>query len=190
MDEHIDKGNRAKNLASLEDVAKIIRCNLQGLDNAKLAIVDMDCLVAAFSSFLLDLAIKTPRISDKVLQKAAMLALSGVTSSECLLFGQRMAAAMQYCRHKMKSFTSGAKLHPMVFKIGKAVVAHAEVEQPAMSGKRAAESIIRTPAKNQKVQPFGRGFPRSSSSATKLICLAILSLKISITKQISSLGRY
>ena len=171
MNENVEKGNRAKNIASLEDVAKIIRCNLQGLDNSKLSIVDMDCLVASFGPFLLELASKTPRISEKVLQKAAMFALSGVTSSECLLFGQRMAAAMHYCRHKMRSITSGVKLHPTVYKIGKAIAAHAEAEQPMQSGKRVAESEIKTPAKNQKVQLFSRGFAHSSSSAAvKLIC--------------------
>ena len=170
MNESVEKGNRAKNIASLEDVAKIIRCNLQGLDNSKLSIVDMDCLVASFGRFLLALADKTPRISEKVLQKAAMFALSGVTSSECLLFGQRMAAAMHYCRHEMKSITSGVKLHPMVYKIGRAIAAHAEAEQSTQSGKRVAQSEIQTPAKSQKVQPFSRRLPHSSSSATiKLI---------------------
>jgi hypothetical protein len=36
-------------------------------------------------------------------------------------FGSRLSAAIQYCRNKLKSCTSGSKLHPAVYRLCQAL---------------------------------------------------------------------
>ena len=105
---------RIKNEASPKDISKCLRANLKGIDSQALANADLDALVKVFKDCILDIIKATCRPTVKLLELAAVEAFEGVDANLGHFFGQRMTAAVTYCRNKLKGSTSGAKLQPAV----------------------------------------------------------------------------
>ena len=105
---------RIKNEASPKDISKCLRANLKGIDSQALANADLDALVKVFKDCILDIIKATGRPTVKLLELAAVEAFEGVDANLGHFFGQRMTAAVTYCRNKLKGSTSGAKLQPAV----------------------------------------------------------------------------
>ena len=100
------------------EVAKALRANATRLDPDKYALADLDKVVEHFEDMLVDVFYSTPRPAAKLLEQAARAAFV-VEPMVAQLFGQRLSAAVSYCRTKARQSTSGAKLHPSVLNVAR-----------------------------------------------------------------------
>ena len=107
---------RAANTASVEDVCKALRgCCVSLRDSYKDA--DPNVVCAAYESFIIDTLSLTKRPTKTLLEKACPQAFEGCSSQEASFFGRQIAAAVQHCRAKSKSMSSGAKTSTSVQRI-------------------------------------------------------------------------
>ena len=107
---------RAANTASVEDVCKALRgCCVSLRDSYKDA--DPNVVCAAYESFIIDTLSLTKRPTKTLLEKACLQAFEGCSSQEVSFFGRQIAAAVQHCRVKSKSMSSGAKTSTSVQRI-------------------------------------------------------------------------
>ena len=108
---------RAANTASVEDVCKALRgCCVSLHDSYKDA--DPNVVCAAYESFIIDTLNLTKRPTKTLLEKACLQAFEGCSSQEgSSFFGRQIAAAVQHCRVKSKSMSSGAKTSTSVQRI-------------------------------------------------------------------------
>ena len=105
---------RAKNTASTDEIRKLLKAELDGLDATKFMTTNMDKLVADYVVFMVALIKLTLRPSKKMLEAAAKAAFSKSTEQECERFASAICRGIQYCRKKVASMTSGKKLDPGV----------------------------------------------------------------------------
>jgi len=112
----MDRVSRVKNEASLEDLNKLLRANVSKLAEADYMTTDVEDIVKNYSGFILDLLKATPRANKVLLCKACTIVFSSSKQvSEC--FVAAIGRAISFCRDRVKSSTSGKKLHPSVFSI-------------------------------------------------------------------------
>lgn len=112
---------RAKNEASVDSIEKLIRANAMTFDHAALSQEDLDLVCDRYQGFLCDLVALTKRPTSGLLTKAAEGTWK-LPKASAVLFGQRVAAAVQHVRQKWKSKTSGKKLHSAVRRIGSILI--------------------------------------------------------------------
>ena len=110
---------RIKNIAGKGDVQKLLRANQVSAHDFYYAQVEhaLGEVVAHYEHFLPDLVDLTPRPTAKLLAEAWVLH----AQIDGTAFGSRLSAAIQYCRNKLKSCTSGSKLHPAVYRLCQAL---------------------------------------------------------------------
>ena len=109
--------SRASNSASLEEVTKCLRANFttqtfeifRGSDQVK--------VVSHYQSFLFDLLTLIGRPCNTRRDKAVTEALEGVSRQDASYFAAQITSAVQYCRSKSKSITSGNKTVPAVAQV-------------------------------------------------------------------------
>ena len=107
---------RAKCEVEPRDLVKILRGNINKLDPGDFLITDTEQIVINYSAFLCDLFSLTRRPTTKLLEDAASLAFER-QRSEARSFAQALVNGIALCRNKVKSFTTGKKQHPAVFRV-------------------------------------------------------------------------
>jgi hypothetical protein len=105
--------------AEPSDMLKAFRGNRTCLRLQQAVQANMDSVVEAFCGLLFDVIKITPRPTAKLFQQSACMAWPETNLDEARLWGQRLAASVSYCRNKFHGSTSGAKLSPAVYKIGR-----------------------------------------------------------------------
>ena len=111
---------RVKNTADVSVVVRVIRSELHGLDSSKYMVQDDEDFIASYKDFLCQLLQKTQRPNASVVTQACMIAFKGTEFGAATVFANRVAKAVQYCRSKGKSITSGTRTSEAV----KAVCKH------------------------------------------------------------------
>ena len=96
---------RAKNLATAQDVAKVMRAELvKGLVHEKFMVIDEEKVCDHYAPFICSLLDLTPRPTAKLLEQGAALAFQA-TQAVAKAFGKRIASCVAYCR--LESFRRG-----------------------------------------------------------------------------------
>ena len=147
---------RAKNTASLGDVVKCIRSNMNMVDTGVAAEPDLDRVCSSWKEFLLDLARLTQRPSGKQLEQAVQSCFKDLLPGVSNQFQRQVVAAFSHARAKFNQSTSGSKLKPDTFALGKLLRA-GEAAQQKNSRQR---SHSRSPRRRA---PSPRSSPRSPS---------------------------
>lgn len=111
---------RVKNTADVSVVVRVLRSELHGLEASKFMVQDDEVFIASYKDFLCQLLQKTQRPNASVVTQACMIAFKGTESGAATVFANRVAKAVQYCRTKGKSITSGTRTSEAV----KAVCKH------------------------------------------------------------------
>ena len=109
--------NRAKNTASVEDVARFLRAEGSTLETSKFLHADIEMVVSNYERFMVQYLKFTPRPVESVLKAAAAHVYENADPGETLLFAQRLHAAFAYCKLKAGQMSSGKKLHASVFRV-------------------------------------------------------------------------
>jgi hypothetical protein len=113
------KDTRAKNVASVEDIAKVIRgSKLVQKDMEGAYDSNLDVVVERFEAFIIDLVRCTPRPTSKLISAAAAGAFD-VELAETVMFGERIHAAVHFCRGKSITMTTGKKLVSSTMRVAK-----------------------------------------------------------------------
>ena len=123
---------RARNTASVSDVSKCLKGELDCLDPSKYnGSVEqvIDCYVILIRSLLK----LTARPVVTVLQHASQKAFPKETSDDCKKFAQAICNAVTHCRNKKKSMKTGSRLSPAVKTICKQL---ASLEETSRSPRR------------------------------------------------------
>ena len=113
--------SRVKNSVDHYAVARVLRSHMRGLDMALCTTPDLDKLVSNFEGVFCDIIKITPRPTQKLFNDAALEAFR-CDAGEALMFGQRMNAAMSFCRIKLKGSTTGERLAPSTRVVCKAML--------------------------------------------------------------------
>ena len=129
--------SRVKNTATAHDISKVIRANMTSIDCRRISNPCLDEVSESYEEFLCELVRLTTRPNAKVVAQGATLAFGG-SDQEAAFFGQRIHAAVTYCRTKGKGSTSGAKLNRSVRKIWSYIKACNREES---SGSSASDSV-------------------------------------------------
>ena len=82
---------------------------------------DLDKVISNFEGFFCDVLKITPRPTQKLFNDAALEAFR-CDAGEALMFGQRMNAAVSFCRLKLKGSTTGERLAPSTRVVCKAML--------------------------------------------------------------------
>lgn len=141
---------RAKNTASLGDVVKCIRSNMNMVDTGVAAEPDLDRVCSSWKDFLLDLARLTQRPSGKQLEQAVQSCFKDLLPGVSNQFQRQVVAAFSHARAKFNQSTSGSKLSPDTFALGKLLRAGEAAAQQQSSRQRS------------RSRSLGRRAPRSS----------------------------
>jgi hypothetical protein len=112
----LDMLSRVKNTATAGDVAKVLRANMVSLRDDKFASADINFVIQEHCETLVDLLKLTDRPTARLVADGARLAFNcEVTTGK--MFGERMAAAISFCRTKKSQMTSGKKLQGTLLKV-------------------------------------------------------------------------
>ena len=103
---------RASNSASVPEVVKCIKGNFDSFELVKES--DPEKVVALYKDFLVDLLELTSRPLKPLLTKSLLKAFERVPKPDAEFWANQIVAAVQYCRSKSKSITSGQKTSPAV----------------------------------------------------------------------------
>lgn len=114
--------SRARNVATAQQVARVLRGALEELRPEMANSTDGPTLCENNQAVLLDLLRLTPRPTASVVREGAKLAFS-VDAAVAHLYGERIAYAISYCRTKRREMTTGKKLPPAVREVIEAIVA-------------------------------------------------------------------
>lgn len=123
---------RASNSASIPEVVKCIRANFDSFELLKES--NPEKVVALYKEFLLDLLQVTSRPLKNLLSKSLLKAFEKVPKSEADFWANQIVAAVQYCRSKSKSMTSGNKTSPAVTEVVKVLVKPGSFHLPIWKG--------------------------------------------------------
>ena len=171
---------RAKNTASTDEIRKLLKAELDGLDATKFMTTNMDKLVADYVVFMVALIKLTLRPSKKMLEAAAKAAFSKSTEQECERFASAICRGIQYCRKKVASMTSGKKLDPGVKTVCRTLVKAAAASSPSPKKRRksgrslkvssswASSSVPTSPATKRLIRKQKPSRHRSTSSIQSL----------------------
>ena len=119
---------RVKNDAEPADLMKAIRGNLKDMRLDKAVLANLDQVTAFFEKTLLDILDITARPTSKLLKGACMLVFD-CQAEEAQLWGDRLNAAVQYCRLKIKQATTGTRLPEPVRREGRKLQALRSMEE-------------------------------------------------------------
>jgi len=108
---------RARNLAQVDDLIKIIRANNVGIDLHK-SIGGVDIVAGNFKNFFADCIQITPRLSRQQLAQAFIMVHPLVPKSEIDQFAGSLVLAFGHVRQKSQSMTSGVRTNPAVYELG------------------------------------------------------------------------
>ena len=113
--------SRAKNTATAQDVARLLRADGTTLVSSKFLHADIEVVVSHYEHFMVQYLKFTPRPVESQL-KAAALEVYGETADagEITLFAQRLQAAFSYCKQKAGQMVSGKKLNASVYAVATA----------------------------------------------------------------------
>jgi hypothetical protein len=113
--------SRAKNTATVQDVARLLRAEGTTLVSSKFLHADIEVVVSNYERFMVQYLKFTPRPVESQL-KAAALEVYGETADagEIPLFAQRLQSAFSYCKQKAGQMVSGKKLHASVYAVAAA----------------------------------------------------------------------
>jgi hypothetical protein len=146
------KDTRAKNVASIEDIAKVIRgSKLVQKDMEGAYESNLDVVVERFEAFIIDLVRCTPRPTSKLISAAAAGAFD-VELAETVMFGERINAAVQFCRGKSITMTTGKKLTGSTMRVAK-----------ELRESRTSSPLTRSPSLMSVQSPPSHASPSSSS---------------------------
>ena len=171
---------RARNTASADEIRKLLKAELDGLDATKFMTTNMDKLVADYVVFMVALIKLTLRPSKKMLEAAAKAAFSKSTEQECERFASAICRGIQYCRKKVASMTSGKKLDPGVKTVCRTLVKAAAASSPSPKKRRksgrslkvssswASSSVPTSPATKRLIRKQKPSRHRSTSSIQSL----------------------
>ena len=146
------KDTRAKNVASVEDIAKVIfGSKLVQKDMEGAYESNLDVVVERFEAFIIDLVRCTPRPTSKLISAAAAGAFD-VELAETVMFGERINAAVQFCRGKSITMTTGKKLTGSTMRVAK-----------ELRESRTSSPLARSPSLMSVQSPPSHASPSSSS---------------------------
>lgn len=139
--------SRVRNEASVEDVKKLLRANVSKLTEADYMTTEVEDVVRNYSGFILDLLKATPRVNKNLLKAACGNVFSTSKDvSEC--FAGAIVRAITFCKDKVRSSTSGKKLHPAVFSIVKFLK---NDEEPIIRRGTSSQSISLSSSSKRKI---------------------------------------
>ena len=107
--------SRASNSATLEQVCKCVKANLDTFQ--VLRETDPEKIVAHYKGFLADLLGLTTRPLKSQLSQAARKAFEHVSTTDADFWAQQMVSTVQHCRNKGKCMTSGNRSNADVAEI-------------------------------------------------------------------------
>ena len=108
---------RAKNEAQPQDLVKLLRANFERLDSRTYLVSEIEDVAIAHADFLVDALKVTARPTALLLEKAALKAYDRLKPSDAAAWGRQVAAAVKFCRDKLKGLRSGVKLHAEVRRV-------------------------------------------------------------------------
>lgn len=111
---------RARNTASPEEIAAVLKGSLSSLDQKQYLQVDLDNVVEAYQDVIVLLLKLTQRMTVSVLASAASLSFE-VTAQEANAWARSICSAVSHCQSKRRSCSSGKKLPPAVFRVVQAL---------------------------------------------------------------------
>jgi len=109
-------GIRSKCEIDHDRLSKLLRANVQQLDEQKHSGSDMDAITSNYVHFIIDVLQITRRLNPALLLKACQSTFN-CTHGEARLFSLQMVAAIKHCKVKKLQSTSGKKLHPAVLEV-------------------------------------------------------------------------
>ena len=145
---------RAKNLAEVDDLLKIIRGNNVAVDLQK-AVKGLDYVAQNYQDFFSDCMKVTPRLSKPQLTQAFCMVHPTLPKTDIKQFASSLVLAFAHVRQKSNSVSSGIRTNPVVFELGKQL----KKSKPSTLG----GSLV-TMAKKKLAQP-SLGSSSSSSQA-------------------------
>eukprot|EP00438_Fugacium_kawagutii_P026679 Skav219937 [mRNA] locus=scaffold2879:8051:9157:+ [translate_table: standard] len=151
---------RRSNSSTPEELAKVLKlCLPQGLD-LKYLHQSPDTVASNYESLVIEMMILSSRPTAGWITAGVLLAFQKVNSDEAKLFGQRLAAACQFCYQKKRQATTGKKLPAAIQRILKTL--------PNPYKKQCSPSKVLRHAAVQKVMKKNSesSLPSSSSGAT------------------------
>ena len=154
---------RAKNLADLDDLIKIIRGNNVSVDLHK-AIGGVDFVASNYKAFFSDCMAITPRLSKLQLARSLSLVHPTVLRSEVEQFAGSLAIAFAHVIQKSKKLTSGQRTSTAVHDLSK--------QYQGLKPKTLGESLFISAQKKAQAQKAFNSSSASSSSATLLPTIA------------------
>lgn len=116
--------SRVANVASVSDLIKIIRANEVSIEDPLVREINLDKVATGWKAFLLDLAAATPRPPTKLLEQAASKVWPQSTPGLASFFARQVSAVFVHSRGKVNHSTSGAKLNPATFELGRRIQGH------------------------------------------------------------------
>ena len=116
--------SRVANSASVSDLIKILRANEVSIEDPLVREVNLDKVATGWIAFLLDLAAATPRPPTKLLEQAAFKVWPQSTPGLASFFARQVSAVFVHSRSKVTHSTSGAKLNPATFELGRRIQSH------------------------------------------------------------------
>ena len=157
---------RASNSASIPEVQKCIKANFDSFGLVKES--DPEKVVARYKDFLLDLLELTSRPLKPLLSKSLLKAFERVPKSDAAFCANQTVAAVQYCRSKSKSMTSGVKTSPAVGAVVKALSKTGSFPLPIWKGATRSPQKKKVKQSPSKVQRKVSAESQSSSSKGRM----------------------
>ena len=149
----VAKMARVRNNAIAQDLVIPLRGRFARLEKESYMHQDLECVISTYVDFLLEVLMKTPRPTQTLFSDAAREAYDRCSPAEAEAFGRQLAACVKYCRDKVKSFVTGAKLHPDVVKIVLLLKKYRDERSPASSSKTAAALPVQEESQSQPQTP-------------------------------------
>lgn len=106
-----------KNTASPQDVARVIRGAVSSLSDEKYITSDLCKIVDHYEVTIMDVLRLTSRPNKGVLRQGSVEAFAEESPEETQLFADRLYDAIQMCKDKSKSMTTGKKLSEPVRRV-------------------------------------------------------------------------
>jgi hypothetical protein len=154
--------SRAKNLAEVDDLIKIIRANNVAVELHK-GIGGVEVVAQNFKCFFSDILKVTPRLSKLQLAHALYQVHPTINRTEVDQFSACLTLAFGHVRQKSNAMSSGARTNPAVLELGKQLLKNKE--------KSLATSLIAN-AKLKAKTTSHASLPSTSSSSHAILPVA------------------
>jgi len=135
---------RARNTASVEDIARVMEKEVPVLRSKYFLVVDDEEVIEHYSKLMVAILQRSRRPTKDLLVKASMHAFEKGCESEARTFGQRLYQCFQHCTEKRRNMKTGKRLSRCVAE----VVAAMETEEP--EERSCSSSCSRGPTRKAK----------------------------------------